>query len=82
MHFGIATSLVSTIVFLCFIYRDIVSNQIYNLKTIQKISLFDEKLKNSLKKKKNYFTTFDFIYKLVIIVVLVGFGLYCFGNIG
>jgi hypothetical protein len=46
------------------------------------MSLFDEKLKNSLKKKKNYFTTFDFIYKFVIIVVLVGFGLYCFGSIG
>lgn len=46
------------------------------------MTVFNEKLKNSLKKKKNYFTTFDFLYKFAIILVLTGFGVYCFSNIG
>jgi hypothetical protein len=34
-----------------------------------------------MKKKKNYFTTTSFLYKLIIIVGCALFGLYCFSNI-
>lgn len=68
MHFSISFGVVTALVFLVFIVKEYYDNQLKGLASIKSLPIFKRKIDNTNKKKKSYFSTWSFGWKLIVVI--------------
>lgn len=82
MHFAMAVATATTVLFCWLIVRDIQSSQKKNIKMVQKLPHFKDKLSRTNKMETSYFAKRSFWIKLVMIVVAIFTGFWAYTNMG
>ena len=82
MHFAMAVATATIVLFCWLIVRDIQSNQKKNIKMVQKLPHFNDKLSRTNKMETSYFAKRSFWIKLMMIVVAIFTGFWAYTNMG
>lgn len=81
MHFSISFSVVTALVFVVFIVREYSNNQLKGLSSIKSLPIFKKKIDNTNKKKKSYFGTWSFGWKLIVVILAMTFIAYFYSQV-